>query len=419
MWVAYGEHISRTKIESYFPLDRLPAEPSDNPPLTPLYDALITNLPHPVMAYPSLPFPPSTGIFPKASVVEEYLETYASCFHLNEHIRLNTSVVDVSRAADQWQVTLSTGEQLYYDLIIVSNGHYRLPRYPATQGLQRWIDAGKATHSAWYRHPDPTFKRIVVVGAGPSGSDIASETSAVSVVFHSVTEPTSALQRCRIAKYCDDTSTVVFEDGTQETGIDHCYIATGYQIDFPFFSSSLIPIQQPEKYVPMPTVLTNSTSHVYPLARFIWPVQQQTLYPPTTLAFLGLPVRVVPFPLAEAQMSAVLKAFRDPSSFDIDAQRAALVERYERLSGKPLDKMWHKFEGLEQFDYRDSLHSYAGEDQTVPEWAKTMYGKKDLLKRVWQKLVKEGKAERFVRGVGKKDPWLEWIELIETMYDMD
>ena len=71
---------------------RLPAPPSDNPPLTPMYDTLTTNLPHPVMAYASLSFPPSTYLYPPASSVLDYLRLYASHFDIKKYIRLNTSM---------------------------------------------------------------------------------------------------------------------------------------------------------------------------------------------------------------------------------------------------------------------------------------------------------------------------------------
>ncbi|PPQ71909.1 hypothetical protein CVT26_007204, partial [Gymnopilus dilepis] len=71
------------------------------PPPTPLYDSLTTNLPHPVMAFTAFPFPPSTPLFPKAHVVQTYLEAYAAHFELHQHIRLNTRVTKADWDIDQ------------------------------------------------------------------------------------------------------------------------------------------------------------------------------------------------------------------------------------------------------------------------------------------------------------------------------
>jgi cation diffusion facilitator CzcD-associated flavoprotein CzcO len=116
---------------------RYPATCSENPPLTPLYDSLSANLPLPVMAFPSFPFPPETSLFPTAAVVQKYLEDYAVHFNLLRFVRLCTRVEKVFWDTDsrEWDVTLSTGERLKFDFVIVANGHYRKPRYPLATGL--------------------------------------------------------------------------------------------------------------------------------------------------------------------------------------------------------------------------------------------------------------------------------------------
>ncbi|KAI0091744.1 hypothetical protein BDY19DRAFT_932007 [Irpex rosettiformis] len=55
-------------------------------------DSLTTNLPHPIMQYPSLPFPPSTNLYPPAATVLKYLQIYAAHFDLGKLIRFNTRV---------------------------------------------------------------------------------------------------------------------------------------------------------------------------------------------------------------------------------------------------------------------------------------------------------------------------------------
>jgi cation diffusion facilitator CzcD-associated flavoprotein CzcO len=150
---------------------RLPAPPTDDPPLTPLYDSMTTNLPHPIMAYTSFPFPPSTPVFPKASIVQTYLEGYRDHFHLSPYIRLNTTVSDIHWDAESkvYKIALSTGETLSFDFIVVANGHNRVPIYPKTPGLSKWLQEGKASHSAWYRSPHNLGNIVLVVGDGLSG----------------------------------------------------------------------------------------------------------------------------------------------------------------------------------------------------------------------------------------------------------
>src|ERR1700677_2950050 len=79
-------------------------------------------------------------------------------------------------ASRKWNVRLSTGDLLDFDFIIVANGHYRVPRYPDTPGLSKWIATGKKSHSAWYRHPH-NLVRLCSLSEGPSGMYISAEMS--------------------------------------------------------------------------------------------------------------------------------------------------------------------------------------------------------------------------------------------------
>lgn len=416
---------------------RLPAPPTDNPPLTPMYDSLTTNLPHPIMSYPTLPFPPSTPLYPRADVVLAYLKQYSVHFDLSSHIHLSVTVQSVIRLQGHWEVTFSTGEKKDFDLVIVGNGHYRVPRFPSTPGLVEWLASGRASHASYYRHPLSVHKGkiVMVVGAGPSGTDISADLRGVaSVVIHSITGgastgtssgPGTLRTRGRATEYRIDGS-VVFEDGTIEPQIDHCILATGYTLSFPFLSSVLT-AGQPPHVPPLPSKLHDSSYHLFPLTRHIWPLAPKDI-PPHTLAFLGLPVRVAPFPLLEAQARAVVRAFADPSAFDLTQEAFQVIERLEKLRGEGNDERavagaWHRFVGEEQFDYRDELNEWAlgpqdgkGEEENgkVPDWVKEAYAKKEVLRVQWRELEREGVAEEWVKGVGEGGV-REWVDLMRRL----
>lgn len=383
------------------------------------------------MAFPGFPFPPSTPVFPRAALVQNYLESYAAHYNLLPHIRLKTAVHAVQRDASKWKVQISSGEILDFDLVIVGNGHHRIPRYPDTPGLSKWFAAGKASHAAWYRRPHDLGDTVMVVGGGPSGRDIADEMRTVAgVVIHSIPgaapEDTGNLKRRgRVAQF-GDIGRVVFEDGSSESGIDYCILATGYEISFPFFSSSTIQNEPPPPTPPLPRELYNSTYHVFPLAKHIFPLQVK--FPPSSLAFIGLLVKVVPFPLFEAQACAVMRAFARPETLDLTKEAIDIITRYEQLRGEFGDdsqliaKAWHRFRGPEQFGYRDQMYEFASpegdtperERIIVPEWQKEMYHQKNVLRRVWVELVKSGEADDWVKGVGENGPD-EWVDLLKKM----
>ncbi|KAF9467825.1 hypothetical protein BDZ94DRAFT_1287499 [Collybia nuda] len=402
---------SRDKIGGVW----VPAPPTNDPPLTPLYDSLTTNLPHPIMAFTSYSFPPSTPVFPHASVVKKYLEDYADHFILTPYIQLKTTVKAVERDGFKWKVTLSTQQTCHYDLVIVCNGHYKVPRYPNTRGLGEWLNTGRASHAAWYRHPHNMGNIVLVVGAGPSGQDISTEMQTVATtVIHSITgvireEIGNLKRRGRVVEFRSGGE-VLFEDGTTESSIDHAILATGYEFSFPFFSDSIIRSQVPLPIPPFPREISNSTYHLFPLAKHIFPLQPN--FPVTSLAFLGLLIKVAPFPLVEAQARAVVQAFVDLESLNQTQEAVDIISRYEDLRSQSSDeifiaKEWHKFKPREQFDYRDSYRE-------VPEWEKEMYDNKNILRKAWIELVNRGEADNWVQGVGEGGPH-EWIDLLRKM----
>ncbi|KAF5389669.1 hypothetical protein D9757_004092 [Collybiopsis confluens] len=414
---------------------RLPALPVDEPPLTPMYDSLTTNLPHPVMAYTSFSFPPETPVFPRAHVIETYLQAYAKHFNLYQHIQFNTSVDTVERASGQWRVRLSNGQIEVFDFLAVCNGHYRLPRYPDIPGLGGWLGSRRAIHSAWYRHPASEYgKNVLVIGAGPSGQDISSDlvdsgATVIQSVRASPSQDIGKIKHRGLVAEIRENGQVLFEDGTVEDGVSFCILATGYKMNFPFFSDiNIIRNAYPPPIPPIPPHLYNSSYHVFPLARYIFPLVDEN----TNIAFLGLLFRVAPFPLFEAQARAMVHAFANPSVLDWIREGIDIVSRYTELSTKfnsedPLviAREWNRFEPYEQFDYRNELYKFADASTqkdtvgipgriVVPAWERRMYDAKTILREFWVDLERKGLAEEWVKGVGLGGPH-EWVQLLEKM----
>ncbi|KAF7360403.1 Flavin-containing monooxygenase FMO GS-OX3 [Mycena venus] len=378
-------------------------------PMTPLYDSLTTNLPHPTMCFPSFPFPPSTPVFPVAARVQTYLLSYTSHFKLSSFIRLNTLVTDIRRNGSKWTVQLHNGEISDFDLVIVTNGHHRVPRYPNVPGLESWLASKKAIHSVWYRHRKYLGDKVLVVGGGPSGTDISTEMrNACKILVRSISgaprEDSGNLKvRPRLTKLGPDGQ-VFFEDGSVEPGVDFCILATGYQVSLPFLSPPIVFPGLTPPCPPLPEILRNSTYHLFPLARHLFPLQPH--FPPTSLVFMGLPVRVAPLPVLEAQAAAVVHGFAHPEAFDVERETHDLLARYaERAAqadGDPaaIARSWSVFQEDEQFVYQDQLYEFAGRDIRVPQWRKDMYAAKALLRRFWVELERRGEADDWVRGVG-------------------
>lgn len=130
------------------------------------------------------PMPDEYPDYPNHRLVWQYLRDYARHFDLYPHIEFNRSVESVERVDGLWEVTLDGGEVRRYGGLVIANGHNWDPKYPDFPGR---FD-GVALHSAQYKTPDVLVdKRVLVVGAGNSGCDIAVESAQnAAATFHSV-----------------------------------------------------------------------------------------------------------------------------------------------------------------------------------------------------------------------------------------
>lgn len=130
------------------------------------------------LAFEDYPAPDEWPDFPHHSQLFQYFRDYVDHFGIRDRIVFDTEVTAAERAADgRWLITTSEGRTKDYDALVVCNGHHwdpRLPDYPGT------FD-GTLLHSHAYNDPfdpvDMRGKRVVVVGMGNSGLDIASELS--------------------------------------------------------------------------------------------------------------------------------------------------------------------------------------------------------------------------------------------------
>ena len=400
------------------------------------------------MSFAVLPFPPSTPVYPRAKVVEDYLDLFVAHFDLSPNIRLNTAVERLERdkANKFWRVRVSGPGYgkgwLRFGKVVVANGHYRFPRFPDVPGLDKWLAAGKATHSAGYRRPVGHGSTVLVVGGGPSGRDISIEVAtqpSTTAVYLSVTGPAlyppgnSKVQyRSRLAEFLSfdeqGRGRVRYEDGTEDE-IDSCILATGYKMVFPFLSDSLVQASPPP--TPIPPVakdkLYNSTYHIFPLLKFLFPGTDK--YPPTSLAFPGLPFHISPLPFVEAQSHLMVKLWTSPELLNVDAEVDLLVSQYkmlkDRFEGDELQvaKHYFTFEPHEQFQYRDEIYTLLyGDDEEMlrkyltPDWHKKMYLNRALLRAEWEGMERTGEAKEFVEGVGEvsRD---EWEKLMYKLLD--
>lgn len=145
------------------------------------YKSLHINSSRHEMAFSDFPMPNDYPDFPHHTQILRYFEDYVNHFRLRQHITFRTQVERVDPLSPGgFRVTVrdETGERSEdYGSVVVANGHHWCPRTVEFPGTF----AGTTLHSHDYKTADPfKDKRVLVVGIGNSGCDIACETSRTS-----------------------------------------------------------------------------------------------------------------------------------------------------------------------------------------------------------------------------------------------
>lgn len=150
---------------------------------SPAYLSLHINSEANVTSYRDFPFPEGTPLYPSHEVVARYLQDYAAHFHLLDHIRFEAEVTAVEplgpAARDGWRIRLASGDHADFDALVVATGHQALPAHPPFAA----DFTGEYLHAHDYRVPEPfRGKDVLVVGAGNSALDIASDICPVTTM---------------------------------------------------------------------------------------------------------------------------------------------------------------------------------------------------------------------------------------------
>src|SRR5271157_519610 len=156
------------------------------------YDCLHLHTDRGHSGLPGLAMPKTYPRFPARTQVVEYLEHYAETFGLRPCFGVN--VEHAYRKDDVWWVETSGGT-LTAPNVIVATGFADWPSRPHWPGEDRFD--GDIRHSTAYRNPTPyAGKRVLVVGLGNSGGEIALDLAEAGVsVAVAVRGPVSIVPR--------------------------------------------------------------------------------------------------------------------------------------------------------------------------------------------------------------------------------
>lgn len=143
------------------------------------WDSLTLFTPAQYSGLPGMAFPLPKDTYPSKDDVATYLQSYVSAFDLP--VRLNARVMSLTQR-DGAYVVATADEEFTASHVVVATGPFRVPFVPPVAG--DLDEAVFQVHSADYRNPAqlPEGGRVLVVGGGNSGFQIAEELAATRKV---------------------------------------------------------------------------------------------------------------------------------------------------------------------------------------------------------------------------------------------
>jgi thioredoxin reductase len=347
-------------------------------PPGPCYAGLKNNVPTSLM-YSSLgPWPAGTDNYTAQGNLEIYIQRLAADHRVDQVTRYHTRVDEVLKhsGSNQWTirtVKLDYGDKSHpvieqvwqFDAVVVSSGHYNMPRTPEIEGLSNWkqLFGERILHSKQYRSPDKyRQKTVLVIGGGVSAVDICRELDGVArKTYQSVrggaydlpvmmlppqTERigeigrfiTTSLDEGKFQLKTGDPlpGIVVLKSGEELTNIDHIIVATGYIMSYPFLSQ-LHGDTTRDSEAGHRLLVTKEGEMTHNLHRDIFYI------PDPTLSFVGVPYHTATFSLFDFQAQVVARVFAGlallPSEAEMETEYKARVEE------KGLGRDFHSLRG--------------------------------------------------------------------------
>ncbi len=112
---------------------------------------------------------------PQAEILD-YMEEITDRFGMRSHLRLGAEVTKAAfdEGTGRWTVTLESGEEREFDLLVTACGQLTRPQVPQTEGIENF--EGRVFHSAeWDHSHDLSGRNVAVIGTGASAIQFVPE----------------------------------------------------------------------------------------------------------------------------------------------------------------------------------------------------------------------------------------------------
>ncbi|KAH8805945.1 flavin dependent monooxygenase-like protein [Xylogone sp. PMI_703] len=370
----------------------------------PMYDHLHANIPKDLMCFSDKEFPSNSRLLPDRQDIEDYLVQYAE--DIRHMIRFCEQVQEVELSEDngreRWTVTSKSVidgrcTNQMYDAVVIANGHYSSPYVPSVPGIEAFKVAHPSiiSHAKVYRNPEAfKGKKVIVVGGGPSAFDIGNQISRVckSPLLNSVLSPMAHVAGSdkeevpEIVEFLSDGAGVRFKNGRIEKDIDAVVYCTGYLYSYPFL-----------KTVEPPLVTTGK--------RVLGVYKQIFSIAHPTLAFTALPMKIIPFPLSEAQSAVIARVWAN--RLDLPTKEDMIADENREIEERGDGKAFHILGFPRDAEYINSLHDWSQSARPgAPSSKKSSYWdgrhkwERSLCPSILLKFIETGGSARTLEELG-------------------
>ncbi|XP_050294535.1 uncharacterized protein LOC126734823 [Anthonomus grandis grandis] len=307
-----------------------------------MYQGLRTNLPKEVMEYPDFPYEEMDRSYIEHNNVLDYMHKFAAKYNLIPHIKFLRQIIEIIPLPnDKWSLkerNLKTNgiTEHNLDAVMICVGNYSVPNLPNIPGSETL--GTRVIHSHYYRKSDPyKGKKVLVIGAGPSGVDIASILTAVAKeVYISHGEHKfgktghEVVDKPLVESFKGNVA--VFKDGS-EIEFDNVIFCTGYQYSYPFLNAECGII-----------VEDNWIKYLY---KHIVNIEHPTM------AFIGVIFKICPLPMFDIQIRFFLEFIKDPHRFSKKEMLTDILESFNK-KGVP-NRLCHMIGNHCQRSYAEDL----------------------------------------------------------------
>jgi len=149
-------------------------------PGSPMYESAHFISSKTMSGYHDYPVPDNYPDYPSNKQILAYIKDFCEAYDLRKHIQFGTQIDEARHEKDQgWTLKTNQGTREGYRWLVAANGVTWYPKSPKIEGDETFT--GKIMHSVNYHKRDQIAgKRVLIVGAGNSGVDIACDAASVA-----------------------------------------------------------------------------------------------------------------------------------------------------------------------------------------------------------------------------------------------